>query len=220
MVGTHDDITESKIRERELQANLEKIDRITGLIPGGVYQYVRKHDGSASVLYVSDGAADIFGAPLPEILRNAESIWTNVHPEDFPNLVKAVERSSRTQSDLNEEYRILSPDGTLRWIHYVAICRTDEHGDTTFYGYLTNITERKEFDLAFQKSARAIVVANDDLEQFNYVAAHDLKRPLRAIRNLSEWIEEDLPEDVEDSVRHNLGRMRDGSIGCNALLAI
>jgi PAS domain S-box-containing protein len=208
MVGTHDDITEIKIRESELQANVEKIDTITGLIPGGVYQYVRKHDGSTSVLYASDGTADIFGAPRAEILRNAEYLWANVHAEDLPNLVKAMERSSRTQSDLNEEYRILSPDGTLRWIHSVATCRTNEQGDTTFYGYLTDITERKEFDLAFQKSASAVIVANDDLEQFNYVAAHDLKEPLRAIRNLSEWIEEDLPEDVEDSVRHNLSRMR------------
>ena len=48
---------------------------------------------------------------------------------------------------------------------------------------------------------------NNELDQFAYVVSHDLKAPLRAINNLAEWIEEDLP-DVEPDVQRNLELMR------------
>ena len=71
-----------------------------------------------------------------------------------------------------------------------------------------DITTRKQADLALEQHAEALSHANEDLEQFNYVASHDLKEPLRAIRHLAELIKEDLPEDLPESVTLNLERMR------------
>jgi len=49
---------------------------------------------------------------------------------------------------------------------------------------------------------------NAELDQFAYVASHDLKAPLRAIANLSEWIEEDLGTDLPEENRHQLTLLR------------
>jgi signal transduction histidine kinase len=47
------------------------------------------------------------------------------------------------------------------------------------------------------------------LEQFAYVASHDLKAPLRAVSNLAQWIEEDLSDKLDDASREQLALLRD-----------
>jgi len=63
-----------------------------------------------------------------------------------------------------------------------------------------DISERKKAELKLQQ-------LNADLDEFTYVASHDLKSPLRGISNLVEWIEEDLGEGVSADTRNNLERI-------------
>ncbi len=49
---------------------------------------------------------------------------------------------------------------------------------------------------------------NQELDQFAYVTSHDLKAPLRAIANLSEWIEEDLADKLDEDTRYNMNLLR------------
>jgi PAS domain S-box-containing protein len=66
--------------------------------------------------------------------------------------------------------------------------------------------ERKAAELG--RLARALEVTNRELDQFAYVASHDLKAPLRGIANLSTWIEEDLEGAINDEVREHLDLLR------------
>lgn len=64
-----------------------------------------------------------------------------------------------------------------------------------------DITERKRMELELRET-------NTNLEEFTYVASHDLRSPLRGIADLLEWVEEDLPSDTPDSVNKNLERAK------------
>jgi PAS domain S-box-containing protein len=65
---------------------------------------------------------------------------------------------------------------------------------------LMDITERKRMEMSLKET-------NDNLEEFTYVASHDLRSPLRGISDLLVWIKEDLGEDIIPSVAKNIGRI-------------
>lgn len=62
--------------------------------------------------------------------------------------------------------------------------------------------------LRLEDIARALAKSNRDLEEFAYVAAHDLRSPLRAIHSLSEWIEEDLGLALTGEARESMDLLR------------
>jgi PAS domain S-box-containing protein len=66
--------------------------------------------------------------------------------------------------------------------------------------------ERKAEEIA--RVARQLELTNRELDQFAYVASHDLKAPLRGIANLSQWIEEDLEGELNPEVREHLELLR------------
>lgn len=86
------------------------------------------------------------------------------------------------------------------------------------YGIMTHAVEvteqvraRQEIEKKAEELAhltQSLKRSNQDLDQFAYVTSHDLKAPLRAIANLSEWIEEDLDEQLSEDSREHLHLMR------------
>lgn len=71
---------------------------------------------------------------------------------------------------------------------------------TAIIATVVDITERKKAELQLRQ-------INADLDEFTYVASHDLKSPLRGISELVKWIEEDLGKDINTDVKHNLDRV-------------
>ncbi|SMC80131.1 sensor histidine kinase [Sporomusa malonica] len=61
---------------------------------------------------------------------------------------------------------------------------------------------------AVQQHENQLKLRNQELDQFAYIVSHDLKAPLRAITNLSSWIEEDLQDTHSEEIRNNLSLLR------------
>ena len=205
LIGTHDNITQRKQQELENARQNELLQQITTTVPGLLYTYIVHADNSVSIPFMGNNVHEVFGVSKRAAIENPQTLWTYVHPHDKEQLAAKV----NAKQDLDFTYRVLLPMIGEQWRHALATCVESANGSVTYYAYVSDASERKAQESSIINQAKAIALANEDLEQFNYVAAHDLKEPLRAIRNLSEWIIEDLPDEAVQIVEKNLHRLRD-----------
>ena len=99
--------------ERALLIEHERTTSILSALPDAVWS---ADCTSERVLYVSPKTREIYGRPATEFLASAEWWIDAIHPADKPSVLEAWRRL-RDGGDFDLEYRIVRPDGTLRWIH-------------------------------------------------------------------------------------------------------
>jgi PAS domain S-box-containing protein len=73
---------------------------------------------------------------------------------------------------------------------------------------IVDITARKQSEVQLSNLVGQLTRSNDDLNNFAYVASHDLKSPLRGVDQLATWIEEDLGESLNSETQSHLRLMR------------
>ena len=95
----------------------------------------------------------------------------------------------------------------------------DDHGNVRgIFSMATDITRRRKIELELEAKQAELLRSNKDLEQFAYVASHDLKAPLRAIELLVQWITEGLAGYDKNNVQENLGLLAKRTQRLNRLL--
>jgi PAS domain S-box-containing protein len=103
-----------------------------------------------------------------------------IHPDDLPLSAERWERSLATGQPYENEYRCRRYDGTYRWFLGRANPVLDEHGNVVrWFGTCTDIHDKKQ-------SETALIKAHRQLEEFSYVASHDLQEPLRMVNIYSQ----------------------------------
>ncbi|HEV7674099.1 MAG TPA: PAS domain-containing protein [Candidatus Angelobacter sp.] len=97
---------------------------------------------SSGEIFWSEESFRIFGydrATRPTV----ELILQRVHPEDAGLVKQTIERASLNGKDFDHEYRLVMPDGSVKYVHVVAHASKDESGSIEFIGAVMDITERK-----------------------------------------------------------------------------
>lgn len=103
-----------------------------------------------------------------------ESATQIIHPEDRPSTSQAFTRAIADRAEYNCEFRVVRPDGTVRYVHSLGYPTFDESGAVAEYvGTIMDITERKEADEERARLRRQVVQAQEDERRRIALEMHD-----------------------------------------------
>jgi C4-dicarboxylate-specific signal transduction histidine kinase len=108
------------------------------------------------------------------------------HPIDRPDLERAAREALDRDEDLSVEYRVLRPDGEIRW--FTAYGRAEKDGSRRLMGVSRDVTERKVAEHGAEQDRAALrhVMRVSTLGQLSASIAHQLNQPLAAILSNAE----------------------------------
>jgi len=152
MLGLSENITERKLLE---QANLEEQERLTKIassVPGIVYQFLLRPDGSSCFPYASEAISYIYRVSPEEVREDASKVFEIIHPEDYDDLVTSIQISAKNLTVWREEFRVRYEDGTERWLFGNSFPELQANGDVLWHGFISDITEQKQLDQNLENS--------------------------------------------------------------------
>lgn len=179
-------------RVRDERRKLLHADAYTRAILDNSYDAILTIDRAGLVRSANRATATMFGRPVVEIITRP--FITLVPGQDLPSDWSEPPQGLRSLKATRSDGKAMTIDA--------AFTMASVDNEVMVIATLRESTEQ------LQRYARDLERRNQELDQFAYVASHDLKAPLRAIVNLSQWIEEDAKDSLSPLVRDHLVMLR------------
>jgi len=149
MLAAYTDITGRKEAERELEENERMLARAQQMAHVGHWD---RYLATGKARW-SDETYRIFGLEPQEREVNGRFLFDRIHPSDRASVKKAVKDAVENVRPYNETYRLVRPDGSIRWVHALGeVTRTQDGKPVRIFGTILDITERKYAEETLRES--------------------------------------------------------------------
>ena len=143
-IWTFRDVTEQKHAQRLQAEALDRLRKISSRLPGVVYQFRMRSDGTSCFPYTSEGLYPLCRVQPEEVILDASPVFARVHPDDLDELMLKTYKSSKELSPFQCHFRLLLDDGTMRWVSANSLPEREADGSTLWHGYMNDVTELHE----------------------------------------------------------------------------
>ena len=203
-----------KRAETALRENEKRLRVMTSNVPGAVYQFYVRNDGSMGLYEVDGRFRELFGL-ASETEHLLERFMERVDPRDVGRLQESIFHVAENVLPWNFEGRFITPEGEVRWFSG-ASTPTQQENEIVFNGILFDITDRKRAEEELQRYSAALETANQALEETNRLAqsatrakseflanmSHEIRTPMTAILGYADLLAQDL-RDAESMMAIN-----------------
>ena len=136
-----------------------RLQKIASQLPGVVFQYRLHADGRSCFPYASDAVHQM--VRLGHRREDASDALKGIHPDDYEEVMAAIQKSARDLAPWKQAYRVKSGDGEVRWQLGNALPERETDGATLWHGFITDITDRKSEENALRLSESRMLATLD-----------------------------------------------------------
>jgi PAS domain S-box-containing protein len=131
-------------------------------------------------LHWSDEVYRMVGSEPGAIDLSSDAWFRLIHPEDLGRVKEAVAHARDAGADYHQQYRVVLPDGSVRWLESQGKCQWNSDGQVTrVLGVLADVTHRKQTEEAMLRAEKLAVAG-----RLAASVAHEINNPMEAVSNL------------------------------------
>ena len=202
IVGISRDVTERVERERELERYEAFIE-----------------NSSEVMIHVSESGEILYESPTPDHPLGYEpneqinhDIFSYIHPDDREEVVEGYDRlvnDPRVQTD-EMRIRVKESTGGYAWVEVTGADQTDTEVGGVIVS-LRGVSEKVKREQELRETKEELERSNEHLEQFAYVASHDMKEPLRMVSSYLELLDKEYADELDDQAHDYIEFAVDGA---------
>ena len=167
------DITGHKASESALQEALDRLQKIAGRLPGLIFQFQLRPDGSSCFPFASEAIRDIYRVSPEDVREDASKVFTILHPDDYDSVVTSIQASAQNLTPWRHEYRVKFNNGTVRWLFGNSLPQREADGSVLWHGFITDVTQRKRATASLLESEARFRTMADSAPVLIWIARPD-----------------------------------------------
>ncbi|MBD2210993.1 AAA family ATPase [Nostoc linckia FACHB-104] len=144
----------------QLNLSENRFQKLADNIPGLIYQIRIQADGSSSISYVSSGCQTLYEVAPEDLMSGKYSLRDFEHPDDRAETFRATLESAKNLTPFHHEWRIITPNGNIKWVKAASQPERREDGEMVWDGIVIDISEQQtalhERKLAEQQQKRLL----------------------------------------------------------------
>jgi PAS domain S-box-containing protein len=207
------DLTKRRATEQRLADTLQIFGTLLDTVEGIVWE---AEGDTLSVNFVSRYAETMLGYPIAQWLQHG--FWErHIYVDDRERVMQEISRAVREQENVTVDYRVLTADRRLLWIHDRIGVRVQD-GKTKLLGIAVDISTQKNTEVELEKERTSLEQRVDErtaqlqttiseLEAFSYSLSHDMRAPLRAMEGYTQLLRNILAEKLGPKEKDYFGRI-------------
>lgn len=205
------DITEKKKSEEALRESNNRFNLAALATNDVIWDW---NIPTGRVVRSADNMQRVFGYTSTEQYERFDFWMSKVHPEDAERIREqfAQHFSDPQKPFMDCEYRFMRADGSYAFVYDKGYIMRDEAGTPVrMIGAVQDVTKLKENEQLLQKKADELARSNKELEQFAFVASHDLQEPLRMVTGFLSQLKKNYEKQLDQRAKTYIDFAVDGA---------
>lgn len=205
ITGTVADIHDKQLAEKALKESKERYDLAIKGSRDGIWDW-RFTDKEE--VYWSPQMFNLIGY-LNQEFKPSIDFFINelLHVDDKKKVEKFIEQDMFRNEIFDLEFRVKNKSGNYRWYIARGVVHTQTDEIWRISGSLTDVNDRKESEEKVIEYTKELERINEDLDNFAYIASHDLKEPVRGLNNNAIFLKEDFADKMGEGALKRIDRI-------------